>query len=94
MLFSKRKELADKYKQFAEENGVLDCPLSVITYLEGEGLLTGKAHFERWYEEKETELGTEHDPHCRCSHCKTEFDPHLSQSMNYCSVCGSKIEKV
>lgn len=93
MVFSKRKELAEKYKGFAEENGVLDCALSVITYLEGEGLLTGKAHLEIWHKEIETELGTEHDPHYSCSQCKTEIDPKLAKFVNYCYVCGSKIEK-
>ncbi len=33
MLFSERKELADKYEQWAKKNCVKDCALSVISYL-------------------------------------------------------------
>lgn len=32
-LFSKRAKLAEKFEEYAKENNVLVCPLSVITWL-------------------------------------------------------------
>ena len=50
-------------------------------------------HWIRWYEQKETEWGIEHIPHCRCSECGKEYDPHSSQFMRFCSNCGVKLEE-
>lgn len=44
-----------------------------------------------WYEIIEEEWGTEHNPHCKCSECSTEVDPHTSKFINHCPVCGAKI---
>ena len=39
VLFSERKELAEKYERWCQEHGVMNCSLSVITYLEANGFL-------------------------------------------------------
>ena len=52
---------------------------------------TGK--WERWYETKEDETGTEYIPHCRCSECGTEYNPHSSKFVRFCNVCGAKMEE-
>lgn len=39
VLFSERKELAEKYERWVQEYGAMNCPLSVITYLESNGFL-------------------------------------------------------
>ena len=52
---------------------------------------TGK--WIRWYETKEDEAGTEYIPHCRCSKCGTEYDPHSSKFVSFCNVCGAKMEE-
>lgn len=44
-----------------------------------------------WYEIIEEEWGTEHNPHCKCSECSTEVDPHTSKFINCCPVCGAKM---
>lgn len=44
-----------------------------------------------WYEIIEEEWGTEHNPHCKCSECSTEVDPHTSKFINCCPICGAKI---
>ncbi len=48
-------------------------------------------YWTSWYEIIEHEWGTEHDPHCKCSECSTEIDPHTSKFINYCPICGAKI---
>ena len=40
-----------------------------------------------WYEIEE-EWG---NPHCKCSECSTEVDPHTSKFINCCPICGAKI---
>ncbi len=44
-----------------------------------------------WYEIIEEEWGTEHNPHCKCSECSTEVDPHTSKFIKCCPVCGAKM---
>ena len=39
LLFTARLKLAEKYDQWRKENHVLDCPLSVVTFLLSMGLL-------------------------------------------------------
>ena len=47
ILFSERKELADQYNKWLEENPqVLDCPVNVIAFLELNGRLKDKS--EMW----------------------------------------------
>lgn len=46
----------------------------------------------RWYEKISYENSTEYNPHCKCSECNTEYDPHTSQFIKYCNVCGAKME--
>ena len=62
----------------------IDCPLN--DYAEPK---TG--YWISWYEVIEEEWGTEHDPHCKCSECNTEVDPHTSKFINCCPVCGAKM---
>lgn len=45
----------------------------------------------RWYERKETEQYRENIPHCNCSECGKEYDPHSSQFIKFCSNCGAKM---
>lgn len=46
-------------------------------------------HWVRWYEQKEHEWYTENIPHCKCSECSKEYDPHSSQFINYCPNCNA-----
>jgi len=39
LFFTKRKKLENLYYEWIKENGVKDCPFSVISYLVGEGLI-------------------------------------------------------
>ena len=39
MLFNQRKQLEQQYYEWIKENGVKDCPFSVISYLDAIGLL-------------------------------------------------------
>lgn len=48
---------------------------------------TGK--WIHWYEEIEDVIGTDYRPHCKCSECGTEYDPHIAKFMNFCSYCGA-----
>ena len=48
-------------------------------------------YWVRWYEVKEYSWGTEHNPHCKCSECGREYDPHTSQFIKYCSNCGTRL---
>lgn len=44
LIFSKRGDLAEAFKKWASENGVKDCPFSVVTFLYSCGLINiGKA---------------------------------------------------
>lgn len=47
----------------------------------------------RWYERKETEQYRENIPHCNCSECGKEYDPHSSQFIKFCSNCGAKMQE-
>lgn len=49
----------------------------------------------RWYEVIESADGksTDHIPHCKCSECGTEYEPHSSQFIKYCPNCGAKMEE-
>ena len=49
-------------------------------------------HWIRWYERKENDGCIEHIPHCKCSECGKEYDPHSSQFVKYCNKCGAKME--
>jgi hypothetical protein len=48
-------------------------------------------HWVRWYEQKENDGCIEHIPHCKCSECGKEYDPHSSQFIKYCNECGAKM---
>lgn len=48
---------------------------------------TGK--WIRWYEEIENDTCTEYIPHCKCSECGTEYDPHTVKFINFCTYCGA-----
>ena len=45
----------------------------------------------RWYERKETEQYRENVPHCNCSKCGKEYNPHSSQFIKFCSNCGAQM---
>ena len=47
----------------------------------------------RWYERKETEQYRENIPHCNCSKCGKEYDPHSSKFIKFCSHCGAKMRE-
>ena len=50
-----------------------------------------KGHWIRWREDFDyIERGvTESIPHCQCSECKKEYDPHTAQFINFCPNCGA-----
>ena len=48
-------------------------------------------HWIRWYERKEYDWGIDNIPHCKCSECGKEYDPHSSQFIKYCCECGVKM---
>jgi len=48
-----------------------------------------KGKWERWYEKLEDASGVEYIPFCRCSECKTQYDPHSSKFINFCPNCGA-----
>lgn len=48
-------------------------------------------HWIRWYEQKETDWYIENIPHCKCSECSKEYDPHSSQFIKYCNECGARM---
>lgn len=50
-------------------------------------------HWIRWYEQKENDFSTEFIPHCKCSECGKEYDPHSSQFIKFCNECGAKMEE-
>lgn len=98
MLFSERKELADKYEQWAKKNCVEDCALSVISYLCAFGYIPTLFNRERktghWIIDGEGML--------HCSACaeipvnrirdtfKVVYDIHPLK-MNYCPNCGVRM---
>ena len=49
-------------------------------------------HWIRWYEQKENDGCIDHIPHCKCSECGKEYEPHSSQFVKYCNKCGAKME--
>lgn len=46
ILFSNRVKLASEYKKWAMENNILDCPESVIAFIQRKGLLYDGTHCE------------------------------------------------
>lgn len=71
MIFSERKKLAEQYEKWISENkDVLDCPLSVISWLVGEGYLgkTKTSDLEAKLAEKEKSHKFE-----ICRMCEQEF---------------------
>lgn len=50
-------------------------------------------HWIRWYEQKEYDWCVEYIPHCKCSECGKEYDPHSSLFIKYCNECGAKMEE-
>ena len=54
-----------------------------------------KGHWIRWREDFEyIERGvTESVPHCQCSECKKEYDPHTTQFINFCPNCGADMRE-
>ena len=54
------------------------------------GIKTGKWIIE--IEEEHTEKYDARIPHWFCSCCRTEYDPYFATRVNYCYVCGAKME--
>ena len=84
MLFSERKELADKYEQWAKKNCVKDCALSVISYLCAFGyiptLFNRERKHGRWINGKCNQCG-EHAPYWPMA--STYY------RSNFCQTCGA-----
>ena len=57
-------------------------------------MLLKQGHWIRWYEQKENDRCIEHIPHCKCSECGKEYDPHSSQFIKFCSNCGAKMSEI
>lgn len=54
MLFSRRKKLAEEYEEWVRQplgdgSKIKDCPLSVITFLDSKGLLSGEQTARKIY---------------------------------------------
>lgn len=47
------------------------------------------AKFIRWMECKKTDKYISYTPHCKCSKCGNEL---LIEAINYCYMCGAKME--
>lgn len=54
LFFGDRVKLQELYAKWSDENKVLDCPLSVIGFLEGNGLINVEAAV-KFIEERTTE---------------------------------------
>lgn len=50
-------------------------------------------HWIKWYETIDTDICTNYIPHCKCSECGKEYDPHSSQFIKFCNECGAKMEE-
>lgn len=50
-------------------------------------------HWIRWYEQKEYDGYIDNIPHCKCSECGEEYDPHSSQFIKYCNECGARMSE-
>lgn len=48
-------------------------------------------HWIRWYEQIDYDWDVDYIPHCKCSECGKEYDPHSSQFIKYCNECGAKM---
>lgn len=65
MLFSKRQRLADAYEEWVKRNSesgvkIKDCPLTVITFLDGEGWFDNREQTIReiWKDLNDFDVGT------------------------------------
>lgn len=47
----------------------------------------------RWHEIVETKTCTDYIPHCKCSECNTEYDPHSAKFVKFCYECGARMEE-
>ena len=78
--FSDRKRIADEYKEWAKENNVLDCPESVIAYLQIKGLVYEGIYCRECihYEEDpcDTLIGT-----CRLTKRETNADGYCDKAI-------------
>ena len=77
------------YEQNRDTENIEDL-IILITYM-GSVQPSRKGHWIRWREDFEyIERGvTESVPHCQCSECKKEYDPHTAQFINFCPNCGA-----
>lgn len=77
MLFSERKELADKYEQWVKKNCVKDCALSVISYLWAFGYIPTLFNRERKHDSDklaiETVPSAEPETIVRCKDCDHKY---------------------
>lgn len=95
MLFSERKELADKYEQWAKKNCVEDCALSVISYLCAFGYIPTLFNRERkrtTTHEKTHSCVSEHtETHACVSPCDIcRHYPPSSADGKPCSMCPAE----
>lgn len=49
-------------------------------------------HWVKWFETIVDFIGVANIPHCKCSECGREYDPHDASHMNYCPNCGVKLD--
>ena len=79
---------ADEMTFKQARQAVKDLRIMLAEYLTQEPK-TG--HWIRWYEQKENDKCIEHIPHCKCSECGKEYDPHSSQFIKFCNECGARM---
>lgn len=82
MLFSERKELAEKYEQWAKKNCVKDCALSVIAYLCAFG------YIPTLFNQSRTETLPSAQPEVRTQMSSADRISRQAAIDAVCSVCG------
>lgn len=86
-------DIPDEWKARIELNNrpnTIECGQLVESIWKGKILPKGK--WIRWHEKVEKDGCTETILHCKCSECNTEYDPYSSQFINYCPICGARME--
>lgn len=81
--------ITDKYKLRMPPTVYYELLADVVEEEEEQEPKTG--HWIRLYEQKEDDLVVDNIPHCKCSECGTEYDPHSSQLIKYCPNCGARM---
>lgn len=88
--------LSEKTRKWGGDHSGYDPMMlyEIQDVLEGLPSVTQKTgHFVRWYEVKENKNGEDYIPQCKCSECGTAFEPHTSNFIKYCYMCGAKMQE-